>query len=209
MNVIKADQHVDTGYTPHIFVISGPSGAGKDTIIERLLPLIDVDTVITMTTRARRANEIEGVHYRFASVEQFEEMRDRGELLECAWVHGNWYGVPADSVRESLAQSRDVLIKVDPQGASTIKRLMPEAIFIFLRPASLEELRERLIQRGSESEADLALRLRNAEIEMAEQTWFDFKVDNPNGQIDIAVHRLFDIIASVKHHSTISHHSHS
>jgi guanylate kinase len=181
-----------------VFVISGPSGVGKDTIIARLLPLVDVDTVVTVTTRQPRQGEIDGVHYRFVTVAQFEAMRQRGDLLEYAEVHGNWYGVPADSVRASLARGRDVLIKVDPQGARTIKRLLPDAIFVFLRPASLDELRERLALRGSESDAELALRLENARRELAEQVWFDYVIDNPNGQIDRAVETLRQIVSGTR-----------
>ena len=177
-----------------VFVISGPSGVGKDSVIERLLPLVDIDTVVTMTTRRIRDNEVDGIHYRFVSVEQFEDLRARGELLESAFVHGNWYGVPADSVRASVARGRDVLIKVDPQGARSIKSLMPDAIFIFLRPASIEELRGRLLLRGSETDEERALRIRNAEIELQDQVWFDYVVDNPNGQIATAIATLRSII---------------
>jgi guanylate kinase len=181
---------------PRVFVITGPSGVGKDTVIQQLLPLIDVDTIVTATTRKQRANEIDGVHYRFMHVEEFMAMRDRHDLLEYALVHGNWYGVPADSVRASLARGRDVLIKVDPQGASSIKRMMPDGVYIFLRPASLDELRERLRERGSETDDELELRLRNAERELAEQSWFDYVVDNPNGQLAATVDTLRAIIES-------------
>src|SRR5579883_585782 len=92
----------------HVFVISGPSGAGKDSVITRLLPLVNVEQVVTMTARKPRPGEIEGVHYRFVSPEKFEELRATDQLLECALVHGNWYGVPADSVRDAIARGRDV-----------------------------------------------------------------------------------------------------
>ncbi len=180
----------------HVFVISGPSGAGKDSVITRLLPLVNVEQVVTMTARKPRPGEIEGVHYRFVSPEKFEELRATDQLLECALVHGNWYGVPADSVRDAIARGRDVLIKVDPQGARTIKRLMPDAIFIFIRPSSLMELQERLAKRASETPEELALRLRNARDELADQVWFDYIVDNPDGHIDQAVERVRAIIAS-------------
>lgn len=176
------------------FVISGPSGVGKDSVIARLVPLVDIDTVVTVTTRRARENEINGVHYRFVTPEEFAAMRERGDLLESAFVHGNWYGVPADTVRASLARGRDVLIKVDPQGARSIKRLLPEATFIFLRPASIAELRERLIGRGSETEEERALRMRNAESELDDQVWFDYVVDNPNGQIEVAIATLRAIL---------------
>jgi fructose-1,6-bisphosphatase II len=179
----------------HVFVISGPSGAGKDSVIERLLPQVNVVQVVTMTARHPRPGEIDGVHYRFVTPEVFADLQARGELLESALVHGNWYGVPADSVRAAVAQGRDVLIKVDPQGARTIKRLMPEAIFIFIRPASLAELQARLVGRASETPDELALRMRNAEQELADQVWFDYVVDNADGHIDEAVERVRAIIA--------------
>jgi fructose-1,6-bisphosphatase II len=179
----------------HIFVISGPSGAGKDSVITLLLPQVHVEQVVTMTARQPRPGEIDGVHYRFVTPATFATLQASGELLESALVHGNWYGVPADGVRAAVARGSDVLIKVDPQGARTIKRLMPDAIFIFIRPASLEELRERLIGRASETPEEQAVRLHNATDELADQVWFDYVVDNPDGHIDVAVERVRAIIA--------------
>jgi guanylate kinase len=170
-----------------VFVVSGPSGAGKDSVISRLLPYDGLELIVTVTTRQPRAGEMDGVHYRFLTVADYVAMRDRGDLLESAFVHGNWYGVPADTVRHATAAGRHALIKVDPQGARSIKRLIPEATFIFIRPAALDELRERLARRASETDAEVALRLRNAEQELADQIWFDYIVDNPNGQIERAV----------------------
>jgi len=184
--------------TPKVYVISGPSGAGKDSVIALLLPLVDVDTVVTMTTRRRRETEVDGVHYRFVTREDFEDRLANKELLESALVHENWYGVPADTVRASLAKGRSVLIKVDPQGAATIKQMVPDGIFIFIRPSSLDELKDRLIARGSESTEEMTVRLANAEHEMAEQVWFDHVVENRNGQIDQAVAYIRDIINAQK-----------
>lgn len=191
----------DSPSAPKVYVISGPSGAGKDSVITGLLAQISIDTVVTMTTRRPRANEIDGIHYRFVTVETFETMRDSGDLLESAFVHGNWYGVPFDSVRQSLALGHDVLIKVDPQGARSIKQLLPEAIFIFIQPSSLAELHERLAIRQSETEAEMALRLRNAEQEMTEQIWFDYIVTNANGQIDRAIAAVVAIITRRARHA--------
>ena len=114
-----------------VFVISGPSGVGKDTIIEHLKAHLQFAHVTTVTTRPQREYEIEGVHYRFVPVERFIAMRDHGDLLENAYVHGHWYGVPSDTVRSALEQDRNVLIKVDPQGARNIKTALPNAILFF------------------------------------------------------------------------------
>ncbi len=194
-----SDSATTTVRQGRVFVISGPSGVGKDSVIARLLPLVDVDLVVTVTTRRPRDGEIDGKHYRFVTVERYEAMRGAGDLLESAIVHGNSYGVPADTVRASLARGRDVLIKVDPQGARSIKRLMPDAIFIFLRPASLDELRGRLAQRASETDAERDLRMENARRELEEQVWFDYVVDNPNGQIDQAIETLRQIVTNPSH----------
>lgn len=181
----------------HAFIISGPSGAGKDSVIQRLLLQVDMDTIVTVTTRQPRTGEIDGVHYRFVDEATFDAMLARGDLLEHAIVHGNCYGVPRDTVLQCLERGRDVLIKVDPQGARSIKRLMPEAIFIFIRPASLEELQGRLQRRASESPEEMAVRMHNAVQELGEQVWFDYVVDNPNGQIDLAVQALLAIITTI------------
>ncbi len=181
----------------HVFIISGPSGAGKDSVIDQLHQLVALDQVITMTTRAPRATETPGVSYRFATVPEFLAMRDAGDLLEFAEVYGNWYGVPADTMRASVAAGRDVLIKVDLQGARTIKGLLPDATFIFIRPTSAEELLGRLRARASETEAELALRVQTAQSELAEQVWFDYVVDNPDGGLDDAVARVRDIITAI------------
>jgi len=181
----------------HVFIISGPSGAGKDSVIEQLHQLVPLDQVVAMTIREPRATEIPGVSYRFATVAEFLALRDAGDLLECAEVYGNWYGVPADTVRASVAAGRDVLIKVDLQGARTIKGLLPDATFIFIRPSSAEELLGRLRARASETEAELALRLQTAQSELAEQVWFDYVVDNPDGGLAAAVTRVRDIITTI------------
>ncbi len=158
---------------------------------------IPLEQVTTVTTRRPRPGEIAGKEYRFMTEEDFLAMRDRGDLLEWANVYGNWYGVPADTTRAALADGRDVLVKVDVQGARTIKRTMPGAIFIFIRPTSIEELRQRVRTRGGETAEEMDLRMRIAEREMAEQAWFDAVVENPDGQLERAVAQVRAIILSV------------
>jgi guanylate kinase len=181
----------------HVFVISGPSGAGKDAVITRLLAEIPLEQVITATTRRPRPGEIAGKEYRFMTEEEFLAMRDRGDLLEWARVYDNWYGVPADTIRAALADGRNVLVKVDVQGARTIKQTMPDATFIFIRPASIEELRRRVRDRGGETDEELDLRMRIAEREMEEQAWFDAVVENLDGQLDRAVAEVCAIILTI------------
>jgi guanylate kinase len=173
---------------PLLMIISGLSGAGKDAVLNRLkqsgFPPVSVTTV---TTRARRANERDGEHYHFISGERFREMVAGDELLEHATVYGNSYGVPREAVRQALDNGRDVIIKVDVQGALTIKKKVPGAIFIFLTPASLDELAARLRERRTESPEDLELRLKTAKAELEKLSLFDYLVINRHGEVSRAV----------------------
>jgi guanylate kinase len=150
-----------------LIVLSGHSGAGKDAVLTRLRESsYPLEFITTVTTRARRANESEGVHYHFVSRDKFQELIDRGELLEWANVYGNYYGVPKEPVRQALSRGKDVIVKVDVQGAATIKKILPQAVFIFLAPPSMEELVMRLEQRRTESPSDLDLRIEAARKEL-------------------------------------------
>lgn len=173
---------------PLLLVLSGLSGAGKDTVLDRLeqsgFPAVHVTTV---TTRDPRPNERDGEHYHFISSDKFREMRADNELLESASVYGNWYGVPRDPVRQALNSGRDVIIKVDVQGALTIKKIVPEAVFIFLAPPSVEELTTRLQQRRTETEADLDLRIKTVNKELEHLAMFDYIVLNRQGEVNQAV----------------------
>src|SRR2546423_10110433 len=146
-----------------LFVLSAPSGAGKDSVIKALQERgTDFYVVASVTTRAPRPGESEGNPYHFISEEEFKRLVDEGELLEYANVHGNWYGQPRQVIRDNLRAGRDVLLKIDVQGAASIRRKVPEAIFIFLVPGSLEELTQRLIGRQTETEPELLRRLADA-----------------------------------------------
>lgn len=170
---------------PKLIVISGPSGVGKDTVIERMrLAYPDFSFAVTATTRPRRPGEIDGVHYFFMSREEFLQARERGEFLESAEVYGHLYGVPKDRVRKALRSGKSVVVKVDVQGAASIRRLVPQAILIFLAPPSMSELMQRLRSRKTDDPATLMERIATASRELAQVYEFDYVVFNENDQID-------------------------
>lgn len=174
-----------------LFVLSAPSGAGKDTVIQALQEQgADFMVVPSMTTRAPRPGESEGKPYYFVDQEHFQRMVANNELLEHALVHGNWYGQPRQPIRDNLNAGKDVLLKIDVQGATTVRRLIPQAIFLFLHPGSSEELVYRLAIRSTETAEELQQRLRNAQIELAEQHWYDYLIFNRRGRLQEAVDDL-------------------
>ncbi|MFH1651337.1 MAG: guanylate kinase [Chloroflexota bacterium] len=197
--VKRRDQFLPPPPPPRLFVFSGLSGAGKDAVLFRMrregFPL---EFIVTVTTRQPRAEEKDGVHYRFVSREKFQEMVDGGELLEWAEVYGHSYGVPGEPVRRALAEGRDTIVKVDVQGAATIRRKMPEAVLIFLSPPSPEEHVARLTQRRTETPAELELRLQKARGELDRLPEFDYLVFNPEGKIERAVADVAAIIRAEK-----------
>ena len=168
-----------------LVIISGPSGVGKDTIIEALAERPrdpDFHYVVTCTTRHPRPGEVPGVNYQFLTVEEFEHLRDAGELLEYAEVHGNWYGTPRHEVADALAEGHDVILKIDVQGASAVKQRAPDALLVFLVPPSMEELFQRLRSRATETADELEIRQRNAAIELARTGDYDRVVVNETDQ---------------------------
>jgi guanylate kinase len=184
---------------PLLLVLSGPSGAGKDAVLTRLKELgFPLEFIVTVTTRPRRNSEKDNIDYHFLSRESFQQMIERRELLEWANVYGNWYGVPKEPVKQALDGGRDTIIKVDIQGATTIKKILPQAVFIFLMPLSKNELLTRLKERDTESETDLALRLKTAEEEIKKLPMFDYVVANRQGQIDQVVSQIKAIIVAEK-----------
>jgi len=184
---------------PLLVVLSGPSGAGKDAVLGLMRELgYPFEYITTVTTRPRRAGEKGDIDYHFTSAESFQEMIEHEELLEWANVYGNWYGVPRGPLKQALAKGRDVVVKVDIQGAATIKKILPQAVSIFLMPASIEELVARLKQRHTESPFDLDLRLRTAEEETKKLSLFDYVVINEQGGIRRAVADIKAIVTAEK-----------
>lgn len=185
--------------TPLLIVISGPSGAGKDAVLNRMKETgFPLEYVTTLTTRPQRPGERDMIDYHFISVERFQKMLESGELLESANVYGNWYGVPKQPAKQALDRGQDVIVKVDVQGAATIKRILPQAVFIFLAPPSPEELTLRLKQRHTETAFDLTLRMKTAEEEIEQLSLFDYVVLNKRDEIDLAVSQIKAIITAEK-----------
>ncbi|HSK46460.1 MAG TPA: guanylate kinase [Coriobacteriia bacterium] len=163
----------------HLFIVSGPSGAGKGTLVKELVRRVpDVWVSVSVTTRAPRRAEVEGAHYRFISPEDFDELIRTHGLLEWAEVHGNRYGTPRAAVEDKIAEGAQVILEIDPQGAFQIRDLMPESVLVFITPPSTEELIRRLARRGSETEEQVAVRMKTAEREMALVGKYDHVVLN-------------------------------
>ncbi len=182
---------------PRLIVISGPSGVGKDTVIEHMR-LVHPDFVfaVTATTRQRRPGEIDGVHYFFMTRENFLSVREQGEFLESADVYGHLYGVPKDRVRNALRSGKTVVVKVDVQGAASIHQIVPEAIFIFLLPPSMAELMRRLRGRKTDDPEALMARISTASRELRAVRDFDYVVFNENERLDETLARIDAIMES-------------
>ena len=183
-----------------LVIISGPSGVGKDTIIDALkLRPHDPDYhyVVTCTTRAMRPGEVDGVDYQFLDRETFAAQRAAGEFLEANEVHGNWYGTPRAQVQQALAAGHDVILKIDVQGAQQVKERVADALLIFVVPPSMETLFARLKSRATETVDELELRQRNAAIELARQDDYDYVVTNETGQVERTAARIDEIIEEV------------
>jgi guanylate kinase len=184
---------------PLLIVISGPSGVGKDTVLAKMKESRrSLHYVVTATTRPQRPGEKNGLHYHFVSEEEFKGMIEAGELLEWANVYGNLYGVPKRQVQQALAQGLDVVVKVDVQGAATIKSVLPQAVFIFLTPPSLVELERRLKERKTESTEELKLRMETAGEEMSSLSMFDYVVVNHQDRLDSTIAQIDAIISAEK-----------
>jgi guanylate kinase len=182
-----------------LLILSGPSGAGKDALLIRMKELgVPFHYVVTSTTRPPRSGEKDGVEYTFVSESGFQDMLQRGDLIESAKVYGYWYGVPKHEVKQALDQGKDVVLKIDVQGAATIRNLLPGAVLVFLTLPSLEEYEKRLRQRKTESDTDLKVRLGRVTEEVRSMLIFDYVVVNREDQLDAAVDQIKAIVAAEK-----------
>ena len=184
-----------TTANPLLLVLSGPSGVGKDLLLTRLRESgRPYHFTVTATTRPKRDEELDGIDYHFTTERRFKQMIAGDELLEWALVYGNYYGVPKRQVTEALARGNDVILKIDVQGAATVRQIAPEALFIFLAPPSEAELERRLRGRRTESEEALATRLDKARQELLEADNFDYTVVHETDSTDQAALEIEDII---------------
>ena len=162
-----------------LFVVSAPSGAGKTTLCrEARLVIADLAYSVSVTTRAPRPGEVNGVDFRFVSEAQFRAMLEGGELAEWATVHGNMYGTPSASLEAALAEGKDVLLDIDTQGAAQLRRRYPEAVLVFIVAPSIADLEQRLRERGADGERDIARRLFRAREEIALWRTYDYLIVN-------------------------------
>jgi guanylate kinase len=190
-------------HQPLLIVISGPSGVGKDSVLQRMkerqLPL---HFVVTATSRPQREGEVHGVDYFFVSPDEFEAMIEAGELIEHALVYDDYKGIPKDQVQRALNSGRDVIMRIDVQGAATMRKLYPDALLIFLSTNSEEELIERLKERRTETPESLDLRLTAARRELEQIDLFDYYVINAKHHLERAVDSIAAIIHAEHHRTT-------
>jgi len=181
--------------TPLLVVLSGPSGAGKDAVLDELARRGHAfHRVVTCTTRPPRENERDGIDYYFVSDAEFDALIANNGLLEHAVVYGHRSGVPRQQVVDKLAGGVDVYVRTDVQGAASIKQLAPEAVLVFIAPSSLDELEERIRARGSDDEERVQRRLKTAHEEMARQGDFEYVIVNEPGRLESTADRLAEIL---------------
>ena len=181
-----------------LIVVSGPSGAGKGTICNKLIEeMKDTKISVSMTSREPRGKEVEGVDYYFVSKEEFEQRIENDEFLEYAVVHNNqYYGTPKGKIEEDISNGKNVILEIDIQGAVKVKELVKEALFIFIMPPSMEELKDRLIKRQTESKKKILQRFKTAYNEINEYTKYNYVV--VNDKVDKAVEKVKSIITAEK-----------
>lgn len=196
MNALIPKDH----FSPLLFVISGHSAAGKDTVIQRMKERnFPIHFVITATTRPPRDDEQNGVDYFFVSHDEFARMIDNGELIEYAIVYGEYKGVPKEQIDGALSSGKDAIMRVDVQGAASIRKLYPQAILIFLTAEDEDELVKRLVSRKSETEESLNLRVSMARKELKRINEFDYLVVNKDSHLDETVNTIEAIIIAEHH----------
>jgi len=185
---------------PLLIVISGPSGVGKDTVVQRMQERgMPFHFVVTANTRPKRENEVHGKDYFFVSKDEFARMIEQNELIEFAVVYGDYKGIPKQQVREALATGKDVIMRLDVQGAETVRKLAPEALLIFITTESEEELEGRLRARKTETRDELAIRIATARKELKRVEEFDYVIINHDFRLDETVDTVAAII-DAEHH---------
>mgnify|MGYP006290572415 FL=1 len=180
-----------------LFVLSGPSGVGKGTVLDALMnDFSEVEYSVSATTRNSRKGEVDGEDYFFISEEKFKKMKKNNQFIESAKVHNNYYGTPKKYVDKTLAKGKDIILEIDIQGARQVKKKYPEAVFIFLKPPSIEELENRLSKRNTENKKSKKIRLKNAKKEINEISEYDYNI--LNDEVENAVEKLRKIIIKEK-----------
>lgn len=181
-----------------LLVISGPSGVGKGTVLHDLMNTQkNLVYSVSVTTRKQRPGEIEGVSYFFKSHDEFEKMIEEDEFLEYAKVHDNYYGTPKDFVEEKINEGKIVVLEIDVQGALNVKKNIDNGVYIFLAPPSLSELKNRIVNRGTETDSDIKLRMTNAKKELSYIKDYDYLVVNDH--LNSAINLVNEIINAEKH----------
>jgi guanylate kinase len=185
---------------PLLIVISGPSGVGKDSVVQAMKKRgQSFHFVVTATTRPPRPEEVHGQDYFFVSKEEFARMIEQNELIEYAIVYGDYKGIPKQQVREALASGKDVVMRLDVQGAATVRKLVPEAVLIFLTTRTEQELVQRLKLRRTDAAEDLSLRIATARQELKRAEEFDYVVVNDDGHLEETVNTVIAIIEAEHH----------
>jgi guanylate kinase len=184
---------------PLLIVISGPSGVGKDTVISKIKKLThSIHHTVTATTRPKRKGEVDDVDYDFVSEDEFRQIVKRNGFLEWATVYGNLYGTPKVQIKQALEQGMDVIAKVDVQGAISIKKVVPDALFIWISAPSIDHLEDRLRQRNADSDKDINLRIDTVHQEVKSLQVFDYEVINEQGKSDHTASQIAAIITAEK-----------